>query len=55
MDGFSISISFLICVELNIDVKLTLLRYEYSLSLFYILHEKVNGVLFLFLLKHNQF
>lgn len=56
MDGFSISFSFSICVELNIDVKFTLLRYEKnSFSLFYILHEKVNGVLFLFLLKHNQF
>lgn len=48
MDGFSISISFLICVELNIDVKFTLLRYEYSLSLFYILHEKSQWCTFSF-------
>lgn len=53
MDGFSIFILFLICVELNIDVKFMLLRYEYSFLLFYILYEKVNGVFFFFLLRYN--
>lgn len=53
MDGFSIFILFLICVELNIDVKFMLLRYEKnSFLLFYILYEKVNGVFFFFLLKY---
>lgn len=48
MDGFSIFILFLICVELNIDVKFMLLRYEKIVFYYFIFCMKKLMVYFFF-------